>query len=305
MRTRGGTGQSGFTLIELLTVIAIISVLAAIIFPLAGTVREQARAADCQTKLHQMYVAARIYNEDEGGYPPALLGYVEVQTTNPACTDDPSIPRHIPYAGSGTPVTMDQLINGFLYREQVRDTATFRCPDSPPGAANRITVAYYPNTQTADPSQPNYWPGAWIGDFLQAQGCPSDAFGTVDCFWDISPADPCVGHLYLQPRYFYVADSYDIGPRIGPDGRPVTKPDGSVVFDRHYSVDWTGIRGLDDLPNQLKYANPPSDTTLLTYCTWHQATPNSGTVIAINLAGTARKIKFETMLKKGPNVFVP
>jgi len=302
---RRKTREGGFTLLELLTVIAIISVLAAIIFPLAGTVREQARASDCMTKLHQMYVAARVYKEDEGAFPPALMGFVEVQTTDPACTADPAIPRHIPYGGAGSPVGMDQLLNGFLYREQIKDTSTFRCPDAPASAGNRITVAYFPNTQSSDPSQPYYWEAAWIGDFLKNQGCPSDGYGTVDCFWDVSPSDPCVGHLYLQPRYFYVADSYDIGPRIGPDGRPVTKPDGSVIFDRHYSPDWTGVKGLDDLPNQLKYSNPPADTTLLTYCTWHQATASTGSVLAINLAGTARKIKTEIMLKRAPNVFAP
>lgn len=304
MRDQRST-HAGFTLIELLTVIAIISVLAAIIFPLASTVREQARSADCQTKLHQMYVAARIYKEDEGAFPPALLGYAEVQTTDPACTDDPTIPRHIPYVGAGTPVSMEQLINGFLYREQIRDAATFRCPDTPASAAGRLTIAYFPNTQTTDPTQPYYWSAAWIGDFLRTQGCPSDGYGTVDCFWDVSPADPCVGGLYLQPRYFYVADSYDIGPRIGADGAPVTKPDGSLVFDRHYSPDWTGVKGLSDLPNQLKYANPPSDQTLLTYCTWHHATANTGKVIAISLAGTARKISIREMLQRGPNIFAP
>ncbi len=295
--------EVGFTLIELLTVIAIISVLAAIIFPLAGTVREQARAADCQTKLHQMYVAARIYNEDEGGYPPALLGYAESASTDPGCVADPSIPRHVPYTGAGAVVPANELINGFLYREQVKDTATFHCPDALSDDLTSVTVAYYPNTQTADPSQPYYWDAAWIGDFLRSKGCPSDEYGTVDCYWEISPADPCAGGAYLQPRYFYTWDSYDIGPRIGPNGNPVTKPGGILVYDRHYSPDWTGVKGLDDLPNQLKYANPPADTTLLTYCTWHQATANSGSVIAISLAGTARKMDIPRVLRQGPNMF--
>lgn len=293
--------EFGFTLIELLTVIAIISVLAAIIFPLAGTVREQARQSDCQTKLHQMYVAARVYKEDEGAFPPALMGYAETSTTDPGC-GDPSVPRHVPFTGTGSYVNPDELINGFLYREQIRDMATFSCPNSPAGGSTAVTVAYYPNTQTADPNQPYYWDAAWIGDFLKTQGCPSDGYGTIDCFWDVSPADPCLGGAYLQPRFFYVSNSYDIGPRIGEDGRPVTGPNG-LIYDRHYSPDWTGVKGLSDLPNQLKYANPPSDTTLLTYCSWHQATANTGTVIAISLAGTARKIDFRRALRYGPNMF--
>lgn len=294
--------RSGFTLIELLTVIAIISVLAAIIFPLAGTVREQARAADCQTKLHQMYVAARVYNEDEGAFPPALMGFVETPSTDPGCTAGGGVARHIPYVGVGDYVNPDEMINGYLYREQVKDTATFRCPDTPSDSP-AVTYAYFPNTQSADPNQPYYWDAAWIGDFLKAKGCPSDGFGTIDCYWDIDPSDPCVGGAYLQPRYYYVSDSYDIGPRIGADGKAVRHPSGWIVYDRHYSADWTGVKGLTDLPNQLKYANPPSDTTLLTYCTWHQAAYNTGTVIAISLAGKARKIDVARMLRQGPNVY--
>ncbi len=294
---------AGFTLIELLTVIAIIAVLAAILFPLAGTVREQARASDCMTKMHQLYVAARVYKEDEGAFPPALLGYVETLTTDPACTSDPGVPRAIPYAGAGSYVTADKLIGGFLYREQVKSATVFRCPDSPALGPDAITIAHYPNTQHGDPDDAYYWPAAWIGDFLKAQGCPSDNYGTIDCYWDVSPSDPCTGHLYLQPKYFYVADSYDIGPRIGPDGKAVLGAAGEIIYDRHYSPDWTGVKGITDLPNQLKYANPPADTTLLTYCTWHQASYNTGTVIAISLAGTARKIDVGRMLRKGPNVY--
>src|SRR2546423_13743982 len=68
----------GFTLIELLTVIAIIAVLAALLFPIAGTVREQARATDCLSKLHQLWVSANVYRQGLCGHPPDLLGYAEL-----------------------------------------------------------------------------------------------------------------------------------------------------------------------------------------------------------------------------------
>ena len=43
-----------FTLIELLIVIAIISLLAAIIFPVFGRARESARRSSCQSNLKNM-----------------------------------------------------------------------------------------------------------------------------------------------------------------------------------------------------------------------------------------------------------
>ncbi len=60
----------GFTLIELLTVIAIIGILAAIIIPTVGRVRESARSAACKSNLRQIGLAIQIYGNERGFYPP-------------------------------------------------------------------------------------------------------------------------------------------------------------------------------------------------------------------------------------------
>ncbi|AHF90833.1 N-terminal cleavage protein [Opitutaceae bacterium TAV5] len=61
---------AAFTLVELLTVIAIIGILAAIIIPTVGKVRDAARSAQCVSNLRQLGVCAQLYTEDNKGYAP-------------------------------------------------------------------------------------------------------------------------------------------------------------------------------------------------------------------------------------------
>ncbi|AHF92437.1 N-terminal cleavage protein [Opitutaceae bacterium TAV5] len=56
-----------FTLVELLTVIAIIGILAAILIPTVGKVRQSANAAKCISNLRQFGVASALYQADHKG----------------------------------------------------------------------------------------------------------------------------------------------------------------------------------------------------------------------------------------------
>src|SRR5690606_25488173 len=58
---------SGFTLIELLTVIAIIGILATILIPVTGVVRERTRRAGCLSNIRQQLLAMQLYSEDHNG----------------------------------------------------------------------------------------------------------------------------------------------------------------------------------------------------------------------------------------------
>lgn len=69
-KTASSRQTFGFTLIELLTVIAIIGILAAILIPVVGSVRESARASSCASNIRQLGQALIMYVNDNGGDAP-------------------------------------------------------------------------------------------------------------------------------------------------------------------------------------------------------------------------------------------
>jgi len=65
--------SSGFTLVELLVVIAVVAIIAAILFPVFARVREKARQITCLSNLRQLTLAFAEYTDDNDGVLPGAI----------------------------------------------------------------------------------------------------------------------------------------------------------------------------------------------------------------------------------------
>ncbi len=91
--------RRGFILLEFITAIAIIMVLAAILFPVFARAREKARQTDCLNNLLNVGLALRHYAADNSGwYPPEDN---ELSPMFTSCLPDRRVLDCLSYEGSG------------------------------------------------------------------------------------------------------------------------------------------------------------------------------------------------------------
>ena len=113
------TQRHGFTLVEILIVIGIISLLVTLLFPVFQGLQERSRQATCLANLQQIYLAVRLYKDDEREYPMSLA----------ALLPDTTILQ--PAAGSADSA-MGANIGGTGYFRQPDQTLI--CPNDPTNA---------------------------------------------------------------------------------------------------------------------------------------------------------------------------
>jgi len=240
-------GRKGFTLIELLVVIAIIGILAGIIFPVFAQVKASAYRSSDLSNMNAIRSALQIYRQDQGGYPPALLGYV-TQYSNGG-----------PFPTAQDMIPADQVI-GALYPKRIDSLQTLRPSYVRPtnGLLERsITTAVWPNKVDGS--------GTSNAGSYQKYG-PADG-NVMRCFnWNDGVTPPqAVANTY------YLISGYDVATVPNENGN------GNRV-ELHYSPFWSGytvptdpchpttheMGDQNDDPRQLGYSDPP-ETTVVTW----------------------------------------
>ncbi len=131
--------KSAFTLLELLTVIAIIGILSAILFPVYAQVRVSAYRSSDMSNMNAIRTALQLYKTDQGAYPPQLLGYATLYTSGP---------------NTGQVIPANQIV-GCLYPKRVESVAIHSSRRSPTIGIlkpqyNLETTAVWPSGQLSD-----------------------------------------------------------------------------------------------------------------------------------------------------------
>jgi prepilin-type N-terminal cleavage/methylation domain-containing protein len=224
--------RRAFSMVEVLTVIAIIGILAAIIFPVFFKAKVAAKRGADTSNMKSIWQALSLYHQDQGGYPPMLLQVAE-------------------YNGA-TLSRLNEIRRGFLFRKWVKDLNVFSSAGIRAEKLDRTTPACWPNR---DPSVPASQPSQY------QFGGPANT--VTYAHLGINPA-ALNGQAVNSPAEFYAFDNYDIAPSVNPGCAP--------GYELRYILFWTTMgqttRGdPNDNQRQLGYNNPSDDTIV----TWNSA----------------------------------
>jgi len=245
--------QGGFTVLEMLTVISIIGILAAIIFPIVGSTRRKAKQTQCIANMYHIFTALKQFQLDEHRYPDFLAGPVQWVDTNgdflPYITGGPMVPL-----GKNSGMVDGRIVS--LFPEYIDDPNTFRCPMS---SLNVEDKDYLPDDPAHTIKDPMYLPLNNGGVMPNRNGIRGIGPQPSKWFW-----------LYLYSAYDCER------PKGGvPSG-------GAGSDEAHYCPTWLNMNDLanmndpdPDVERQLRWKAPPVDT-VITWCSYHRDVGSSG-----------------------------
>jgi prepilin-type N-terminal cleavage/methylation domain-containing protein len=235
--------RRGFTLVELLTVIAIIAILAAIIFPVAGTVRENARKSRCSSNLSQIFVALQSYKEDYRAYPPVLGAYAVNKSGNLTCNQND--PELLPFNLAPKP------LGTYLKNDEI-----FYCPNNPIDDKRIITQAVYPQGH------------ALAGQPVRLR--PGDNSSPIVCFYRYdSYSTGRIGQSNNHELHYTLFWSNQVLNQVENQLNGGTTNYGLGYFDGTIEQGTLGPKATDN-PRQLGYRNPDT-TAVVTWCSYHRS----------------------------------
>lgn len=115
--------RRGFTLIELLVVMAIIAILASVLFPVLAQARAKARQSQCMSNLRQIAIAAQLYLQDydERFFPAYYIGQ----------------------GGQTQPNNYGYFFWPWLLCPYTQAFNLFWCPDEPPSNCRELSHPYF------------------------------------------------------------------------------------------------------------------------------------------------------------------
>jgi prepilin-type N-terminal cleavage/methylation domain-containing protein len=225
--------RAAFTLIELLVVVAIIAILAALLFPVFGRARENARRTSCISNLKQMGVAIAMYREDYDGINPRhrscpdKVGDTACFNVFPAtAVTGPNEVWWAPFANSTVAADLElapeaqmarpNYKEGFL-QPYLKSVQVFRCP-----SASNWQVGYAMSYVTAGPMGKRDSevtnPGVlFVWDHARTPGCADTTSHATDAPWGVFPVPldaPNYTHYPIRHLEGFNALRYDGGVKF-------------------------------------------------------------------------------------------
>ncbi len=226
--TRGGESRAAFSLVELLTVLAILSILMAMLLPAVQQSREAARRTQCCDNLRQIGLAAQSVQTMRSRFPYTSCGYAQPQGATmllfPAISPhrellvylQPDVyrqikPEELTRAVVGQPPHAGTPLNADLVKLTV---PTFVCPtdSGPPGRNNyrantgigtSVTLPYLPRDQALTQLDPGNGTGAFVNGRAVAVAEFTDGLSNTALFGEkiVGDGDPNVYTPYRDRFY--------------------------------------------------------------------------------------------------------